>query len=423
MSAKNNASFDVILTKRCGRINPGSIDDYIGAGGYKALEKALKMTPLQIVEEVKASNLKGRGGAGFPTGLKMESVLKAGDFPKYLVCNADEGEPGNFKDKYLMEKDPHQLIEGMITAAFCVGASKGYIYIRGEYDESTKIIGAALEQARLKGFIGKNILGTGFDFDMEIKSGAGAYVCGEEYSLIESIEGNPGRSRNKPPYPTGAGLYNKPTLLNNVETFSNLPFIILNGAEKFTSIGTPSSSGTKLISLSGNVRKRGVYEIPFGMTVREIIDDLGGGVAENRKIKMVQLGGASGPCLPESMLDVKVDYKELASKGLSIGSGAIIVIDDRSDIMEILELIVKFFEHESCGKCTPCREGTRQLSRIIERFASGTAAERDLALLQPLIDTMCQTSLCGLGQAAPTALITTLKYFNDEYTSRINACD
>ncbi|NSW90502.1 MAG: NADH-quinone oxidoreductase subunit NuoF [Firmicutes bacterium] len=417
MKTRNEICGYPVITARCGKIDPDSIEDYIAAGGYKALEKALNMTSQEVVDEVKASNLRGRGGAGFPTGVKMETILKTDVFPKYLVCNADEGEPGNFKDKYLMENDPHQLIEGMIITAYSMGIEKGYIYIRGEYNKPIIIMSRAIEAAREKGFLGKRILGSDFSFDIEIRSGAGAYICGEEFALIESIEGKAGRPRSKPPYPTVSGIYNKPTLINNVETFSNLPFIIQEGAEKFISIGTPSSSGTKLVSLSGNVNNRGVYEIPFGVTIRDIIYKLGGGIPENRKIRMVQLGGASGPCIPEEMLDIKLDYKEMENKGLTMGAGAVIVIDERYNVLEIVRLIMRFFRHESCGKCTPCREGNRQILRILYRFVSGNASNNDLALLESICNVMCQTSFCGLGQTAPTAVLTTMKYFRDDYLS------
>ena len=419
MKAESKSSYEPILTKRCGKISPESLDDYINAGGYEALKKALNMTPGEIIDRVKASNLRGRGGAGFPTGIKMESVMKTDIFPKYLVCNADEGEPGNFKDKYLLENDPHQLIEGMVICAFAMGMTKGYIYIRGEYDQAIRIIGKAIEKARLNGILGKNILNTDFNFDMQIHSGAGAYICGEEFALIESLEGKAGRPRNKPPFPTVSGINNKPTLINNVETFSNIPYIIREGASKFASVGTLSSSGTRLVSLSGNVNNRGIYEIPFGISIREIIFNMGDGIPDNRKIKMVQLGGASGPCIPESLLDLKMDYKEFEEHGLSMGSGAVIVIDDRYDVLDIVRSIVRFFKRESCGKCTPCREGNRQILRILHRFLSGTASLNDLTLLESLSNVMCQTSFCGLGQAAPTALLTTLKYFRNEYKSQI----
>lgn len=419
MSAKNNSITHTLLSARCGDIDPVSIDEYIKTKGYEALKKALKMKPAEIVEEVKSSGLRGRGGAGFPTGIKMEAVLNVNEHPKYLVCNADEGEPGNFKDRYLMENDPHQLIEGMIICAYALDIEKGFIYIRGEYDNAMMILERAINQAKEKGMLGKNIKGTDFSFDIDIRSGAGSYVCGEEFALIESIEGKTGCPRNKPPYPTVSGIYGKPTQINNVETFSNIPHIISEGADAFRRTGTEGSSGTRLISLSGNVNNRGVYEVPFGVTVRQIIDELGGGVPENRKIKLVQLGGASGPCIPESMLDIRLDYEELAKQGLSMGSGAVIVIDERFDMIEILKNIMKFFKHESCGKCTPCREGIRQILRILYRFDTNSATENDLRLLETLSNVMTQTSFCGLGQAAPTALQTTMKYFKDEYESRM----
>lgn len=418
MKAKNEL-VKTVLTARCGKIDPTSIDDYIKAGGYTALKKALKMKPMDIVEEVRASKLRGRGGAGFPSGAKMEAVLNTEETPKYLVCNADEGEPGNFKDRYLMENDPYQLIEGMTIAAYAMGMEKGFIYIRGEYNRAIELVGRALKKAGEKGYLGKNILGTDFSFDVEVRSGAGAYICGEEFALIESLEGKAGRPRNKPPYPTISGIYNKPTLINNVETFSNAPYILNEGAAKFAAIGTETSAGTRLVSLSGNVNKKGVFEVPFGISVREIIDVLGEGVSGGREIKMVQIGGASGPCLPVSMLDIHLDYEVFARNGLSMGAGAIIVIDERFDVLEIVRQIMKFFRHESCGKCTPCREGNRQILRILYKFISFTATWHDLALLESICSVMAQTSFCGLGQAAPTALLSTLKYFREEYTSRI----
>jgi NADH:ubiquinone oxidoreductase subunit F (NADH-binding) len=336
-------------------------------------------------------------------------------FPKYLVCNADEGEPGNFKDRYLMENDPHQLLEGMIIGAYASGASKGYIYIRGEYDKARDLMLHAVQQAKAKKFLGNKICGTGFSFNVDILSGAGAYICGEEFALIESIEGKAGRPRNKPPYPTMSGVDNKPTVISNVETISNIPHIVLHGPEAFTAIGTQSSPGTRLVSLSGNVQSPGVYEVPFGISIRDIIDSLGGGVPNGRAIRMVQVGGASGPCIPPSLLDLKMDYAEFSGQGLSMGSGAVIVIDDRFDILDIIRLNMRFFKHESCGKCTPCREGIRQILRLLFKFKSGSATESDLELLETLSNVMIRTSFCGLGQAAPTAVLSTLKYFREEY--------
>jgi len=408
-----------VLTKRVGKISPESIDDYIKYDGYKALRKALSMSKEKVVKEVKESKLRGRGGAAFPTGIKMEAVYKEKNNVKYVVCNADEGEPGNFKDKYLMENDPQQLIEGIIIGAYAVGADKGYIYVRGEYNKSIKILKKAIESAGQKGFLGKNILGSGFNFEVEVCSGAGAYICGEEFALIESMEGKAGRPRCKTPFPTVSGLNKKPTFLSNVETFSNIPFIISEGAGAFASIGTESSKGTRLISVSGNVRKKGVYEAPFGTSVNDIIYKLGEGVAEGRKIKMVQIGGSSGPCIPESLLGIKIDYDEFDAEGISMGSGAVIVIDDTNDTMMILRQIAKFFNHESCGKCTPCREGTKQILNILNKFVSKKATKYDLSMLEELSQVMIKTSFCGLGQAAPTSIVTTMKYFKEDYISKI----
>lgn len=404
-----------LITRNCGKIDPYSIDSYIEIGGYDTVRNIFAQDCENIINEIKKSELRGRGGAGFPTGNKIEYVYKANITPKFLVCNADEGEPGNFKDRFLLENDPHQLIEGMIIASHAAGINKGYIYIRGEYNKAIGILEIAIEQARRKGFLGKNICGSGFDFDIEIYSGAGAYVCGEEFALIESIEGKAGRPRNKPPYPVSAGIFNKPTLINNVETLSTIPYIIREGAEKYTSVGTASSKGTRLVSLSGNVNRRGVFEVPFGISVREIIFNLGKGIPHGRRIKMVQLGGASGPCIPPEMIDIRLDYEEFAKNGLSMGAGAVIVIDDRHDILDILRNILVFFKHESCGKCTPCREGNRHILNILDKFITRTATEKDLSTLESILNVMTDTSFCGLGQAAPTAILTALKYFRHQF--------
>jgi NADH-quinone oxidoreductase subunit F len=403
-----------ILTQRFGKIDPMSMDDYIKHGGYKALEKAVSMSPGHIIKELKVSELKGRGGAGFPLGLKMEAVNRAIGEPKYVICNADEGEPGNFKDRYLMEKDPHQLVEGMIISAIVTGAQQGYIFLRGEYINAGRILENALEQARSKGYLGENILDSGKNFDIDIHHGAGSYVCGEEFALLASLEGRMGRSDYKPPFPTTNGLYDKPTLLNNVETLSNVPWIVKNSGAKYAKLGTESSKGTKLISLCGHVNNPGLYEVEFGTTYREIIDGLGGGVAGS-EIKMVQLAGASGPLIPESMLDMRLDYKEAAEAGLSFGSGAIIVMNETVDTLDILKRILEFFRHESCGKCTPCREGLIQTQILLDRFIDGTAQQKDLDLLKVLIDTISVASICGLGQAAPTSIKTALEYFSDAF--------
>jgi len=412
-----------LLTRNFNDCCPVNLDDYIESGGYSSLQKALAMDGTDIINEIKDSGLKGRGGAAFPTGLKMEAVKLAEGNPKYLICNADEGEPGNFKDRKLMENDPHQIIEGMIICAYATGIRFGYLFIRGEYAKSRKTMENALEEARSGGYLGDNILDTGFDFDIEIYTGAGSYVCGEEFALLVTIEGKSGRATYKPPFPTTMGLYDKPTQINNVETFCTIPHIIEMGGKGFSELGTESSKGTKLVCLSGNVKKPGLYEVPFGVSVRQIIFDIGGGVPNNRAIKMVQLGGASGPVIPENMLDVKLDFEDMKKQGLTFGSGAVIVMDERADVLDILKRIVEFFHHESCGKCTPCREGLTQLLIILDRFIEGTASNQDLELMKILMDTMTQASICGLGQAAPTAVMKVLEFFPDEFESRINTLE
>lgn len=407
-----------LLTKRFGVVDALSIDDYMANEGYAALKKATQMKPEAIIEEIKVSGLRGRGGAAFPVGIKMQAVQQEEGDEKYLICNADEGEPGNFKDRYLMENDPHQVIEGMVISAFAVGATKGYIFIRGEYSHPIYVMAGAIQEAKEKRFLGKNILDTGFDFDIEIYAGAGSYVCGEEFALMLCLEGNPGRSTFKPPFPTTQGLYNKPTQINNVESFANLPHILLMGGKAFSEIGTEGSKGTKLISLCGNVRNPGLFEVPFGVRFRDIIETLGRGVP-GAGIKMVQLGGASGSCIPANMLGLKLDYQEMADNDLTFGSGAVIVMDDRIDVLDIVRNTLEFFRHESCGKCTPCREGLVHLMILLDRFIAGEATKKDLALMETLADTIRLTSICGLGQAAPTAMRTTLRYFREEYTSRI----
>jgi len=412
-----------LITRRCGVINPLSIDDYVKAGGYKALNKAVKTDTIKLIEEIDKSRIRGRGGAGFPVVVKIASLAKEINEEKYLICNADEGEPGNFKDRYLMENDPHQIIEGMIIVAYMTRATHGYIYIRGEYTHAQNVMHWALDEARKQNFLGKKILGTDFNFDIEIRSGAGSYVCGEEFALIESIEGKPGRSRVKPPFPTQKGLFGKPTLINNVETFANIPLITSIGGEEFAKIGTKSSTGTKLICLSGNVKNKGVFEVPFGVSLRDAIDKLGGGVADGRKLKMVQLGGACGPIIPEYMLDMLIDYDRFEEFDSKTGAGAIIVIDERFSIFDILTRVVRFFEHESCGKCTPCREGNQQLLKMLEKFQENKAKVRDLVSLESLARVMHQTSLCGLGQTSPTAIIASLRYFRDDYIDRLDSLE
>jgi len=407
------------LTKRFDKISPLSINDFIDSDGYNVFKEVLKMKQSDILNEITLSKITGRGGAGFPVSIKMKSFARETGI-KYIVCNADEGEPGNFKDRYLMEKDPHQIIEGMLISAFSTGATYGYIYIRGEYSNAISIIKHAVEEAYKNKYLGANILGSDFSFDIEIRRGAGAYICGEEFSLIESIEGKAGRVRVKPPYPTEQGVYNKPTLMNNVETFCNLPFILRIGGKEYSKIGNKFATGTKLISLTGNVKNTGVYEVPFGTTIREVIEVLGGGTLENRKIKMVQLGGASGVIIPESFLDVEIDNEKIANFDSKIGAGAIIVIDERFDLFDLVLKNMEFFKHESCGKCTPCREGTVQLYKLLEKIANGTGHLKDLEKLKELSINVKENSLCGLGMAAPNPILCTLEIFYDEYVERIN---
>lgn len=408
-----------LITKHIGKIDPLSIASYMMFHGYKMLRKALRLGGEKIIEQIEIAQLRGRGGAGFPMVIKLKSVAAQTNRPKYLICNADEGEPGNFKDRYLLENNPHQIIEGIIITAFATGVEKGFVYLRGEYEQAYNILSTAIDAAYKKGFLGQDILKKGFSFDLEIRRGAGSYVCGEEFALIESIEGKAGRTRVKPPFPTTVGVFNKPTLINNVETFATIPTIIEIGGKAFAAIGTESSRGTKLISLSGNIRRKGVYEVPFGVSLRDIIKTLGGGVEKGRKIKMVQLSGACGPIIPEYMLDLIMDFERFEIFESKTGAGAIIVIDDRFDMFEILLRIGEFFAHESCGKCTPCREGNLQLNKLLEKFHKYQASEHDLTLLETLTRTMHQTSLCGLGQTSATAIISTLHYFRHEYIHRI----
>ncbi|HRY78076.1 MAG TPA: NADH-ubiquinone oxidoreductase-F iron-sulfur binding region domain-containing protein [Candidatus Izemoplasmatales bacterium] len=407
-----------LISARCGVVNPLSIEDYLQSGGYEAFKKVMARERIATLDEIAASKLRGRGGAGFPCATKLYALAKEVGPVKYVVCNADEGEPGNFKDRYLMENNPHQILEGILIAAYATRATQGYIYIRGEYDHAIEVMQWTIDEARRMGFLGRTVCGSAFCFDIELRSGAGSYVCGEEYALLESIEGKPGRTRVKPPFPTSKGLFHKPTLIQNVETMANLPIIVDIGAKAFAAIGMPNCTGTKLISLSGNVKNKGVYEIPFGVSIRRVIDELGGGVEGNRKLKMVQLGGACGPFIPEYMLDMLIDYERFEEFESKTGAGAIIVIDERFDTFDLLLRIVRFFEHESCGKCTPCREGHQQLAMLLEKFISRRATMKDLISIESLARVMHQTSLCGLGQSSPTSIISTLRYFRDDYIER-----
>lgn len=407
------------ISRRFGKIDPMSIAEYLSDEGYSALRKVLKMDPLEGIAEVEKSRLRGRGGAGFPVANKMRALVKEPSAERYLVCNADEGEPGNFKDRTLLEKDPHSVLEGMIIAAHLTRATKGWIYLRCEYEEAIRLFKHAVEEARRLHLLGERIGGTDLCFDVEVRVGAGSYVCGEEFALLESLEGKSGRTRVKPPFPTSVGLFGKPTEIQNVETFANLPFLFRIGGEEFAKIGTKSSTGTKLISLSGNVKNKGVFEIPFGIPIKTVIEELGGGVPECRNLRMVQLGGACGPIIPNYLLDMVVDYDRFDEFESKTGSGAIIVIDDRHDVFEILLRIVGFFKAESCGKCSPCREGHLQLERLLGKFADRKATVKDLISLESLARVIHQTALCGLGQTSPTAILSTLRYFRDDYIDRL----
>lgn len=409
------------VSRLCGKASPLSLKEYKTNGGFKGLEKALfNMKTNEVINVIEDSNLKGRGGAAFPTGLKWKFVAMEESDIKYVICNADEGEPGTFKDKILLDGCPLQLIEGMIIAGYATKASKGYIYIRGEYPKTKKILIKAVEMLKQEGYLGKNILGQNFSFDIDIRTGAGAYVCGEETALIESIEGNPGRSRFKPPYPPNQGLWGKPTLVNNVETLVNIPLIIAHGADEYKKYGTESSSGTKLISVSGNIVNKGVFEVEFGITLREIIFNVCGGIEKGKQLKFVQLGGSSGACIPEELLDIRLDFDELKKYDIGLGSGAILVVDESTCILDFMKTTMGFFKHESCGKCTPCREGNRHIIKILNRIQSGQGSESDIQLMLNISSLMKDASLCGLGQAAPTAIFTTLKYFEDEYKEHLD---
>jgi NADP-reducing hydrogenase subunit HndC len=409
-----------IVLSNCGRINPESIQEYIAAGGYEAAGKALtEMTPEEVIAEVKNAGLRGRGGAGFPTGLKWELTRKTESDKKYLVCNADEGDPGAFMDRSLLEGDPHRIIEGMIIAAYAIGADEGYIYIRAEYPLAIERLELAIEQAQNLGLLGKDILGSGFDFDLHIKKGAGAFVCGEETALMASIEGKRGMPRPKPPFPSVSGLWGKPTNINNVETFANVPYIINYGAEAFNSIGTEKSKGTKVFALTGKINNTGLVEVPMGITLREIIYDIGGGMNQGKKFKAVQTGGPSGGCIPAELLDLKIDYESLQEVGAMMGSGGMVVMDDSTCMVDVARFFLSFTQSESCGKCTPCREGTKRMLEILNRICSGEGREGDLELLEELANHIKETSLCQLGGSAPNPVLSTLLYFRDEYEAHI----
>ncbi|HXF76183.1 MAG TPA: NADH-ubiquinone oxidoreductase-F iron-sulfur binding region domain-containing protein, partial [Methylomirabilota bacterium] len=407
-----------MLTSNCGRGRPTSISEYQAQGGYDGLKKALSMTPQAVLAEVKAAGLLGRGGAAFPTGVKWEGAANAAGTPKYIVCNADESEPGTFKDRVLMEDDPHRTIEGMIIAAHAVGASRGYVYVRGEYPRAFKVMSDALQEARQAGMIGENIFGSGLDFEIEMRLGAGAYICGEETALLESIEGKRGLPRIKPPFPTSHGLFGKPTVINNVETFCNVPLILQRGAAEYRKLGTERSSGPKLFCVSGQVQKPGLYEVPFGVTLRHLLFDLAGGLKAGRRLQAVLMGGAAGAFATEKDLDVSLTFEGLSAAGLPLGSGAVMVFDDGADMRGVLKGLAHFFAEESCGKCYPCQLGTRRQYEILERGAAGKPLAGDRERLSDVGQTMIDASLCGLGQTAATAILSAMKLWPEMFDAK-----
>jgi bidirectional [NiFe] hydrogenase diaphorase subunit len=409
-----------VVLENAGHIDPEKIDDYISRDGYKALLIALiEMTPGGIIHRITESRLRGRGGGGYPTGLKWSTVAKASGDQKYVVCNGDEGDPGAFMDRSVMEGDPHRVIEGMAIAAYAVGANKGFIYVRAEYPVAVARLTTALREARRRGLLGNNIAGTTFSFDVEIRLGAGAFVCGEETALIASIEGRRGTPKPRPPYPAVSGLWGKPTLINNVETYANIVPIVRNGGKWFADMGSERSKGTKVFALTGKIANTGLVEVPMGIKLREIIEDIGGGVPKGHTFKAVQTGGPSGGCIPAALLDTGVSYDALMAMGSIMGSGGMIVMDDTSCMVNVARFFIEFCMTESCGKCIPCRAGTAQMHTLLTRICEGTGTMEDLELLEDLCSTVKETSLCGLGQTAPNPVLSTLKYFRNEYIEHI----
>lgn len=409
-----------VTLSRSGHINPEKIEDYIGNEGYVGEIRAItSMTPQGVIDMIKTSGLRGRGGGGFPTAIKWQAVRDEVNDQKYVICNADEGDPGAFMDRSILESDPHAIVEGMAISAYAVGASRGFIYIRAEYPLAVKRLRLAIRQAERAGLLGENIAGTGFNFNVDIRLGAGAFVCGEETALISSIEGNPGNPRPKPPFPAQSGLDGKPTLINNVETFANIPHILRKGGEWFASIGTEKSKGTKVFALSGKIAHTGLIEVPMGITLREIVYDIGGGIPDGHSFKAVQTGGPSGGCIPAECLDTPVDYETLTRLGSIMGSGGIIVMDDTSDIVNVAAFFMEFCKEESCGKCVPCRVGTTKVYDLLQKIIRGEGVIEDLDDLEDICSMMQATSLCGLGKAAPNPVLSSLRYFRSEYEEKI----
>jgi len=409
-----------IVLRNCGVINPSSIEDYIKQDGYKAVEKTLRTLSSQdVINIISESGLRGRGGGGFPTGLKWKLTYQSINEKKYIICNADEGDPGAFMDRSILEGDPHSVIEGMMIGAYAIGADEAYIYVRAEYPLAIQRLRNAIAQAEEKGFIGKNIFGSEFNIKINIKEGAGAFVCGEETALIASIEGKRGVPRLRPPFPAVKGLWNKPTNINNVETFANVPWILLNGAEAYAAYGTEKSKGTKVFALAGKIKRSGLAEVPMGTTINQIVHQIGGGIKEGKEFKAVQMGGPSGGCIPASMGDLQIDYDELKKTGAIMGSGGMIVLDETTCMVDLAKYFLTFTQNESCGKCTFCRVGTKRMLEILERITEGDGKEGDIELLQNLGEKIIKSSLCGLGQSAPNPVLTTIKYYREEYEAHI----
>jgi len=410
-----------IVLENCGDIDPELIGDYLARDGYQALTKCLReLSPEQLIAAISESGLRGRGGAGFPTGRKWSLARAQGGSPKYVICNGDEGDPGAFMDRLVLEADPHRVLEGLAIAAYAIGASEGYLYIRAEYPLAVRSVRTAIQNAEEKGFLGENILGSGFSLRLQVREGAGAFVCGEETALIQSLEGKRGMPKLRPPYPAEKGLRGQPTLINNVETLACVPWILRNGPGEFASLGTATSKGTKVFALAGKIKRGGLIEVPMGITIREIVEEIGGGIKDGRQFKAVQLGGPSGGCIPASMADTPIDYDALTQTGAIMGSGGLVVLDDRDCMVDMARFFLQFTQAESCGKCTFCRIGTKRMLEILERLCAGEARPNDLENLETLADYVSRGSLCGLGQTAPNPVLTTLRYFRDEFEAHLH---
>jgi len=407
------------ILRNCGLIDPHNIQHYLAQGGYSGLSQALKMEPEEVINEVKQSGLRGRGGAGFPTWMKWQLCRDEESETKYLVCNADEGDPGAFMNRSLLESDPHSVLEGIVIAAYAIGVHEGYIYCRAEYPLALKTLKQAISQMKEQGFLGENILDSGFNFNIKIKEGAGAFVCGEETALIASIEGKRGTPRTRPPFPTTSGLWGKPTVINNVETMAGVALVMQKGPNKFSEVGSKDSKGTKTFALVGNVRHTGLIEVPLGTTLREVIYDIGGGISDDKKFKAVQVGGPSGGCIPEEFLDTPIDYSSLNMAGAIMGSGGMVIMDEDSCMVDVAHYFLKFTQNESCGKCVPCRLGTKQMLDILTDITEGRGQPGDIELLKELAEAIKAASLCGLGQGSPNPVLTTLRYFRPEYDAHI----